>query len=212
MHNSTELLIIRHGETEANLQGRWQGHGDSPLTECGLAQAKAIGKRLTTHRFSSLYSSDLGRARNTAKIIAKHTGHKIVLDKRLREKDVGIFQGLTVEEAERLYPDEWRLYKNFASDYAIPNGESSQQRLERAISCLEDIGSRHPSESIVVVTHGGVLNDLLRHTLGIPPDSPRRFKIPNASLNIFLFTHQGWILSTWGDINHLNHLGTVHDG
>jgi probable phosphoglycerate mutase len=172
------------------------------LTESGIAQAQAVAQRLKRYDFSTLCSSDLGRALQTAQIIADQTGHEIVLDKRLRERHLGIFQGLTRTEMEARYPEEWNLYRTSGPDYVIPGGESARQRFERAISCLEEIAVKHPGETMVIVTHGGVLNGLLRHTLGIPLESPRRFRIWNASVNVFLFDGREWLLETWGDVGH----------
>jgi len=115
----TTLLVIRHGETIWNRQNRFQGHGDSPLTETGRAQAQALGRRLAKTPIDSLICSDLGRAIETATIIADSTGHGLHTDQRLRERNFGVLEGLTGEEIraghqevfERLYADD--------PDYAI---------------------------------------------------------------------------------------------
>jgi probable phosphoglycerate mutase len=203
MNNNARLIVVRHGETQANLHGRWQGHTDSPLTKAGIAQARAVAQRLKGCRFSRLYSSDLGRALQTAQIIADHTDHQIILDERLRERHLGIFQGLTRAEMEAEYPQEWHLYGTAGPDYVIPGGESARQRFERSTSCLREIALHHPGKTVVIVTHGGVLNGLLRRTLDIPLEVPRRFKIWNASINVFLFDGGNWQLETWGDVSHL---------
>ena len=181
MNDETRLIVVRHGETQANLDGRWQGHGDSPLTKAGIAQAEAVAHRLKRGVFSKLYSSDLGRALQTARIIADQTGHEIILDERLRERHLGIFQGLTTAEMEAKYPEERHLYRTAGPDYVIPGGESARQRFERSTLCLREIALNHPGETAVVVTHGGVLNGLLRYTLDIPLGAPRRFRIWNAT-------------------------------
>ena len=100
----TQLIIVRHGQTEWNLKLIRQGHLDSPLTEMGLAQARALGERLALETFTALYSSDLGRAVQTAQLIAAATGHTIVTDPRLRERHLGIFQGLNGDELREKYP------------------------------------------------------------------------------------------------------------
>jgi probable phosphoglycerate mutase len=211
MNNNTKLIVVRHGETHANLYGRWQGHSDSPLTKAGIAQAEAVAQRLKGCRFSRLYSSDLGRALQTAQIIADRTGHEIILDERLRERHLGVFQGLTRAEMEATYPEEWHLYRTAGPDYAIPGGESAPQRFERSTTCLREIATHHPGETVVIITHGGVLNGLLRHTLGIPLEAPRRFRIWNASINVFLFDGENWLLDTWGDVSHLRDHAVLDD-
>ena len=100
---STELIIIRHGETTGNRDGIWQGHLDTPLTDVGIAQARAVAERLGKASFSRLYSSDLGRAHKTAAI---RTGHSIKTDLRLRERSLGVFEGLTTPEIQTRYPEE----------------------------------------------------------------------------------------------------------
>ena len=94
MSNASRIYIIRHGETEWNASGKKQGHLDSPLTPTGRAQAQALAARLSSESFSTLYSSDLGRAYTTARVIADQTGHEVVIDSRLRERSFGIFEGM----------------------------------------------------------------------------------------------------------------------
>jgi probable phosphoglycerate mutase len=211
MNDTTRVLIVRHGETVGNLAGRWQGHWDSPLTETGMAQAEAVAGRLARTGFSALLSSDLGRALHTAKIISDRTGHEVVPDERLRERRFGIFEGLTRAEMAAEYPDEWRQYEAAGPDYVIPGGESARQRYERAASCLRDIALQHGGETVVVVTHGGVLFSLLRQTVGIPLGTPRRFGAKNASINVFLYRNGEWVLDSWGDVCHLDHLSPTND-
>lgn len=209
--DGTQFIIVRHGETAWNLDIRWQGHLDSPLTARGVAQAEALARRLSEMKFSALYSSDLGRAYQTARIISDATGHRIAVDERLRERNLGIFQGLRTDEIQQSYPEEYGLHKSIGPDYVIPGGESLRQQVERNLSCLEEIGQRHAGESIVVVTHGGVLGGLFRHTFCIPFESPRRFESTNGSLNIFVYEKPHWVLQTWGDISHLNSFSTPDD-
>ena len=103
--NRTQIIIVRHGQTEWNIRGIRQGYLDSPLTGRGMAQAKALAQRLAREKFTALYSSDLGRAVQTAQEIANVTGHAIVTDARLRERHLGIFQGLNAEEINAKYLD-----------------------------------------------------------------------------------------------------------
>jgi probable phosphoglycerate mutase len=207
--NQTQLIIVRHGQTQWNLKLIRQGHLDSPLTEKGVAQAKALGERLARETFTALYSSDLGRALQTAQMIAEATGHKIVTDARLRERHLGIFQGLNGDEIREKYPEEYRLHRTVGPTYIIPDGESVEQQVARNVEYLKEIAERHVGEKIVVVTHGGVLSGLFRHTFSIPFTAPRRFEFTNASLNVFNYEDGNWLLQTWGDISHLGSVGTV---
>jgi probable phosphoglycerate mutase len=198
-----QIIIVRHGQTEWNIKGIRQGNLDSRLTERGLAQAKALAQRLARERFSALYSSDLGRALQTASEVSSVTGHKIITDARLRERHLGIFQGLSGEEIRQRHPEEYKLHRSLAADYVIPGGESVKQQVARNIAYLNEIGEKHLGETIVVVTHGGVLSGLFRHTFSIPFNAPRRFEFTNAGLNIFAFEEGNWFLLTWGDVSHL---------
>jgi 2,3-bisphosphoglycerate-dependent phosphoglycerate mutase len=199
----TQLIIVRHGQTEWNIAGIRQGHLDSRLTGKGLAQATALGQRLAREHFTALYSSDLGRAVQTAMAIADRTGHEIVTDPRLRERHLGIFQGLNADEITEKYPGERRMLRTMGPDYVIPGGESMRQQVERNVSYLNDLAHKHVGETIVVVTHGGVVSGFFRHTLAIPLDAPRRFEFVNAGLNVFAYEQENWLLLTWGDVSHL---------
>lgn len=199
----TQVIIVRHGETEWNIANIRQGHLDSPLTEDGLAQAKALARRLMRERFSALYSSDLGRAMQTARIIAEATGHEIVSDPRLRERHLGIFQGLSSDEIKEKHPEEYKLHRSLGPDYVIPSGESFRQQVARNLAYLNEIAAKHLGETIVVITHGGVLSGLFRHTFSIPFEAPRRFEFTNAGLNVFVYEQGSWFLQTWGDLSHL---------
>lgn len=205
----TYLIVVRHGETHWNTEGRRQGHLDSTLTEKGRAQAEALSERFTAESCTAIYSSDLGRAYDTASIIAAKTGHEVVADERLRERHLGIFQGLDGDEIRARYPTEYEQHRNGGADHAVPSGESFREQTKRNMLCLEELARRHAGEIIMVVTHGGVLSALFRHTLAISLDAPRRFSFKNASINLFRFQDGVWGLETWGDIAHLNRLGSL---
>ncbi len=206
--DQTHVIIVRHGETLWNLEGRWQGHLDSPLTAMGVAQAQALSQRVRDENVKALYSSDLGRAYRTAKIMAGVTGHPVVVDERLRERNLGVFQGLNSDEIRKNHPEEYRCHRTADPDYVIPGGESRRQQVERNLGCLEDLAGRHPGEMILVVTHGGVLSGLFRHTLSIPLEAPCYFDFVNGSLNAFGYDKGHWVLRTWGDVSHLDSIPT----
>jgi probable phosphoglycerate mutase len=199
----TKIIIVRHGQTEWNVRGIRQGHLDSPLTERGMAQAKALGQRLKREKFTFLYSSDLGRSMQTAQEIARVTRHEILTDARLRERHLGIFQGLNAAEIEAKYPEERRLMRTSGPGFVIPGGESMVQQVERNVAYLNSLAVKHQGETIVVVTHGGVVSGFFRHTLAIPLEAPRRFEFVNAGLNVFVHEDGNWMLLTWGDVSHL---------
>lgn len=199
----THLIAIRHGETEWNKESRFQGHLNSALNDEGLAQARALAKRLAGERFDLLLSSDLGRALQTASAIALRSGHEIVVEPRLRERRMGIFQGLTPAEVLARYPQEYARFRSHDPDYVIPEGESARQLSERSIACFNDLARRHAGLTLATVTHGGVLAMFYRHATAMPLEAPRDFPLHNAGVNRFRHRQGAWQLQTWGDISHL---------
>jgi len=201
----THLIAIRHGETEWNSEGRFQGHLNSVLNREGLAQAQALGERLAAERFDLLLSSDLGRALQTAGAIAMRSGHEIVIEPRLRERRMGIFQGLTPAEVEARYPGEYARFSTRDPDYVIPEGESMRQLFERSVACFTELARRHAGLTLAAVTHGGVLAMLYRHASAMPLDAPRDFPLHNTGVNRLRHRRGAWELQSWGDIAHLDH-------
>lgn len=201
---STRILLIRHGQTKWNDGSIFQGHLDSELTAKGIGQAEAMGARLGRMKIAALYSSDLGRARHTAQLIAQVTGHSVHEDARLRERSLGVFEGLTREQAQAKYPEEYHLYTNGTADYAVPRGESAQQRFEIGFAAFVEIAERHAGHNVAVVSHGGLVQGLFRHVTGVGFQAARRFSLYNCAYNSFIFDGGEWLLETWGDISHLH--------
>lgn len=209
---STKIIIIRHGETLWNIEGKKQGQLDSPLTLLGIKQAKALAQRLTEESFTSLYASDLGRAAETAGYIAARTNHGVILESGLRERNFGIFQGLSDEQVKNQYPSEYGSHLADAVDYVIPGGESLRQFYARVIHCLESLTARHAGQTVAVVTHGGVIDGWFRFIFDIPLQIPRKAKLWNAGFNCVVFDDvAGWTLHTWGDVNHIKTLRHLDD-
>jgi probable phosphoglycerate mutase len=199
----THFIAIRHGETGWNRESRFQGHLNSALNDEGLAQAHALGERLAGERFDLLLSSDLGRALQTASAIALRTGHEIVIESRLRERRMGIFQGLTPTEVQARYPQEYARFSSHDPDYVIPEGESARQLFERSVCCFTELARRHAGLTLATVTHGGVLAMLYRHAVAMPLEAPRDFPLHNTGVNRFRHRMGAWQLQSWGDIAHL---------
>lgn len=200
--NTARIILVRHGQTEWNDGSRFQGHLDSPLTQLGILQAEAIGRRIAREAIAAIYSSDLGRARHTAELIAAPTKLPVKIDPRLRERALGVFQGLTREEVANQFPEEMRRYYSRDRNYAVPGGQSAVEHFEIGLTSLDEIAARHRGESVVAVTHGGLVQGMFRHVTGLGFEAPRRFGIRNAAYNVFLRDERGWSLETWGDIAH----------
>ena len=208
---ATELIVVRHGETVWNEIGKQQGWVDTELSELGRTQAQAIADALAGVHFDALYSSDLGRAMQTAEILAAELGLEILTDARLRERNLGIMQGLTMAEFEQKHPEQYAQFRGGDPNYVIPDGESIRQRHERNIICAEELARHHVGQRLLIVAHGGVLNSLFRRATGQDIASPRHFSLFNASINAFAITDGRWRLNRWGDTHHLKDLETKDD-
>ena len=202
--SACRICLIRHGETQWNTERRLQGQIDIELNRNGLAQAEAAARSLERDRFSALYSSDLARAAQTAAAISRHHALPTRTDDRLRERHFGFFQGLTYDEAERRHPE---FYKRFqARDTALAfeeSGESLDVFAARVRSVMDDIAHAHAGATVLVVTHGGVLDVVYRLSTGRPLQAPRDFRIPNAAFNWVEHQDGKWRLITWADERHL---------
>ena len=207
-NHKTTLLAIRHGETRWNAEERYQGHGDSPLTETGRNQVEALGLRMKAFEFDSLISSDLGRAQETAAIIAHYTGHTVETDSRIRERNYGVLEGLTVPQIKATHSEILEKLDENDPDYMIPMGENHRQHFQRNASFIDDLLLQRVGTNIALVIHGGVMDSIFRYVAGLPLNRPRCFTTNNASLS--LITHgtfygtTRWVIETWNDIVHLN--------
>lgn len=204
--DTCRVCLVRHGETAWNTERRLQGHIDIPLNDTGLSQAEATARSLARAglRFSALYSSDLERARQTAAAIARAHALPPQHDPRLRERHYGHFQGLTFDEAEHRHPENFRRFKARDPHFALPDdGESLNTLAARVHAALEDIAREHAGETVVVVTHGGVLDIAHRLATGQALQTARAFAIPNAALNWIEHTAGSWKLIAWADESHL---------
>ena len=164
----TRILLARHGETDWNRVGRWQGHADPPLNETGRSQAAELAERLADDGIVAIYSSDLERARETAGAVANRLVLDVVEDEALREIDVGSWSGLTRAEVERRYPEG---YARWLAGEIGHDGETREQLTARVVSAVERIAAEHQAGTILVVTHGGAIRAIRRHAAGDPGES-----------------------------------------
>ena len=208
----THLILVRHGETLWNLEGRRQGQADSPLTSLGIAQAQAIAGRLADERVDALYSSDLARAWVTAQHIGAACGLPVNADARLREKNFGVLEGLRCAEVQARYPEVSAQIERKSPDYTPPGGESLAAAQQRGIAALTDLARRHPGERLVVVSHGALLGMFLRHALGISLSAPRRFTLENGSLSFVSYRAEedAWYVSAMDETSHLRSANGRH--
>ena len=165
------IVLVRHGETDWNVERRWQGHADPGLNETGRAQAAAVARSLAAKPFDAVYSSDLARARETAEIIGTELALPVQLDARLREVDVGEWSGLTTPEIEQRYPDSLR--RRDEGGIGWEHGETYTAMGDRVVEALHAIAEAHPKGRVLVVTHGGPMCSIWLAGGGTLTDWPR---------------------------------------
>ena len=202
-HVTTRLCLVRHGETAWNAEHRVQGQLDVPLNAIGQAQALAASKILSREKFDAIYSSDLARARQTAEPTANLLSMPVLLERDLRERHYGIFERLTYAEVKVRYPEDYARFEAREPEYAFRTGESLKDFSARSIAVVARIAKAHAGQSILVFTHGGILDKFYRFVTGLPITAPREFGIPNAGLNRIESTLAGWQIRAWAETAHL---------
>jgi len=207
---TTRLILVRHGETDWNLEGRYQGQADLPLNERGREQAKLLAERLRGERIEAIYASDLSRAFETAKIIAEALGHEVKTLESLREVDTGVWTGLTLEEVESRYPRHLREWRADPLGVKRLEGESYLELFERTIAATREIVEAHPDQTVLIVGHGGNMKCIILDALGVGADRAieiaSRFASDNASLHILQYDEDGVLIQTLNDACHLDRL------
>lgn len=186
------------------MDSRIQGQQDIDLNDTGRWQASRVGAALKGEKISAVYSSDLGRAHQTAQPIAEAAGIPVIANEGLRERSFGIFEGKTFDEILETWPDHAHNWRKRIPEWEPPEGgESLIQLRERVTRTLQALAARHPGELIVVVAHGGVLDAIYRVATGQEVNSPRTWELPNGAINRLLWTPEGFTLVGWSDTQHL---------
>jgi probable phosphoglycerate mutase len=204
---TTQIVLIRHGETAWNAERRLQGHIDIALNAEGVRQADALAHALAGEHFDAVYASDLQRAHQTAQAVAGRQSMLVHTDPALRERCYGGFEGLLYAEIEQRFPLEFAAWQARDIDSVMPSGvrtaESFRQFYRRCVDGIAAIAARYPGRKLALVAHGGVLECAYRSALGLSLETPRDFPVMNASIN--RFSVHGGVLSlhSWGEVEHL---------
>jgi probable phosphoglycerate mutase len=201
---TTRFCLVRHGETDWNGEKRIQGQIDIDLNVRGEAQARAVAEGLRGQSFAAIYSSDLLRAWHTARIAAAGLRLAVSPAPTLRERHFGVMQGVTASEAREQLPHAHRHHQARTPDYDFDSGESLIVFAARVMSGLDALAERHPGQSVLAFTHGGVLDIAYRAATGRALNVPRDFTLPNAALNWLERDDAGWRLISWADCRHLD--------
>ena len=150
----TTLYLVRHGQTDWNLKARYQGHSDIPLNPTGLRQAAEAVENINGIKFEAIYSSDLQRAVKTAEFFAMKTGVPILCDERLREINMGKWEGMEIPKIKEYFPEEYNKRHQMPAVYAPPGGETVTQLARRMIDAIDEICENHPTKPVLIVAHG----------------------------------------------------------
>ena len=211
-----KLILVRHGETDWNAEGRIQGMLDVPLNALGVQQAERAATELArTIDVAELVSSDLLRTRETTTPINEATGFEPRFDARIRERHFGVWQGKTYEE--------WRIqdamgmarYNAGDPDYGPEGGETASQFLKRCVDAVTDLVLSCDEKTLILVTHGGVVSSMVRHAQGLNPQSARTWSVPNASISEWRVEYVNdepvFYVDRIGDVAHLEHADAALD-
>ena len=174
----TTFFLVRHGETEWNVERRIQGWSDSPLTPVGRAQAEVHGRLLATHGIDRVLASPLGRTKQTVAPIVRETKVEAEYDPRLREVCMGEWSGRTSQEIQSSYAEQWQARLDDPEGYRPPNGENRFDVKRRVAPLLEELNNA-PHDQIVLVSHGITIRVLLELLLGYSDETTRSLSVPN---------------------------------
>jgi broad specificity phosphatase PhoE len=179
----TTIFLARHGESDWNVQKRFQGHSDRPLTERGREQAHALADLVGSEKIDAVYTSPLSRARETAEIVAARAGLEPIALPELREVDTGSWSGLSRVDVEARFPEGFARWRSGESGWE--DGETYEEMAERVIGALRTIAEDHPDGRVLVISHGGPIRAIHAAAEGVAIDDYRRLRPvePNARLS-----------------------------
>ena len=207
MNSATNVLLIRHGQSEGNAEGRFGGHTATPLSSRGRKQAAATAKTLSSERLTAIFSSDLPRAIETALPLAKLTGLQIQSTDAFRERSVGVMEGLTFEEAAEKHPEQYAALLHRDFEHVLSGGESYRQLLDRAWTKLDQAIAQNRGGRIAVISHTGTICILALHLMGAldaPKLKPIWVASSNCGITRFELRDDGFVrVLTVNDTRHL---------
>ncbi|BEU88017.1 alpha-ribazole phosphatase [Selenomonas sp. TAMA-11512] len=200
---ATEIFLVRHGQTEWNKTGRFQGQSDVPLSEVGREQAILAAKYFPAERLDKVYASDLSRAADTGRAIADRLGAPIELTKKLREMYFGQWEGLSYDEIVRGWPDAGPAFFDAPDTLIPPDGETFQMVQDRATPFLEEIVRVHTGESIAIVAHGAIIRTIVAYVLGMPMRYVWRTRQGNTGISRITYSEGVYTVDYLNRLAHL---------
>ena len=210
------IYLVRHGETQGNLDDKAQGHFNAPLTDLGVRQAKALALRLARIDFDAVYSSDLQRAVDTAKeVVGQRPNLEIHISPKLRETHHGQYENTRWSTIREKDPEFYARWLNWETriDAQFPGGEAASDTRRRVGQMADEILTKRQGNNsiILIVGHIGSLRSLVGHLLGLATTYQGRFQFDNASVTVIkedILTTNGWFAHSLNDTHHLNGLNS----
>jgi broad specificity phosphatase PhoE len=200
---SATLILVRHGQTDWNVNGRYMGWTDEPLNEEGLRQAERLGRRLERWPISAVYSSPLKRARRTAEVVAGPHSVPVQTVEDLGEMRIGAWEGLYGGDIAARYPELWKTWRTNPGDFRMPGGESLGEVRQRAVRVFNWMIDGSEGKMVLAVTHDVVVRLLVAHCLGVSADIYRRLEVGNASMTVIEREGEKRRLRVLNDTAHL---------
>jgi len=199
----TDIVLVRHGETEFNREGVFRGRVDVGLNDAGRRQASAAAEALAREPIAAVYSSPLSRALDTARPIASRHGVEPVIDEAFQNIDLGEWQGAKKETVRLEQPEAWALWTTEPEQLRIPGGETLAEVRARAFPRLSELAVKHDGERIAIVSHRSVIRVLAGAVLGMTDGYFWRFYMDNAGFSILRLNGTGYVIVQWNENCHL---------
>mgnify|MGYP000918925010 CR=1 FL=1 len=199
----TKIYLIRHGQSEWNILSKIQGQKDAKLTDLGREQARKLGERLINENIDVIYSSDLSRALETAKIIASRIQKPIVECKELREIKFGPWEGLTLDEIKKQYEEEYLVWMRNPERFKLEGAETLEDLKERVMIYLDEIITENKDKNIAIVSHNATLKVIILNLLGMGNAFYKNISLNNVSLTIVERREYNNVLTLFNDTSHL---------
>ena len=207
----TNIILIRHGQTEWNRSERFRGHADVPLDKIGLMQADATGKRIAAQwKPDAVYAGPLSRTFNTAEAMARSTSLTVQIEPDLIDVDCGDWQGLTPDEVSRRWPTEFQAYLHSPGKFRFPGGEALEMARLRAMKCVDGLIARYPGQTMVLVSHTALNRLILLSALGLDSSSFWRIRQDTCAINVFEVEAGNFTLILLNETSHLLSISASH--
>jgi broad specificity phosphatase PhoE len=203
----TRILVIRHGETQWNIEKVFRGRADVPLSDRGREQARLTGQALASARLAAVYSSPLTRARDTAEAVAASQGLAVSVDQRLVDMSFGEWEGKPLPQVESAWPDLYRAWLTSPALFRAPGGESLPQVRARAWSLVEEVAHRHARGGVALVSHRVPCKLIMCCALGAGEAQFWRLRLDTASVSVIERSGEQWVVTRLNDTHHLRTIG-----